>query len=124
MAGRRFPVVPGTLPGRARRRGPHRTRVLHRPDTGSRWRGNLPDWRRHDRLHSALRRPGVAPTGRRTRTVRYRLMANYDGSPFEAGIGPTGDDIVLFAACPPPEELGFEPATGHWRKQVRFADVQ
>ncbi|HEY7325250.1 MAG TPA: hypothetical protein VH520_10535 [Streptosporangiaceae bacterium] len=56
--------------------------------------------------------------------MRYRLMANYDGSPFEAGIGPTGDDIVLFAACPPPEELGFEPATGHWRKQVRFADVQ
>jgi len=56
--------------------------------------------------------------------VRYRLMAAYDGSPFEAGIGPTADDIVLFAACPPPEELGFEPATGHWRKQVRFADVQ
>ena len=51
-------------------------------------------------------------------------MATYDGSPFEAGIGPTGDDIVLFAACPPPEELGFEPATGHWRKQVRFSDVQ
>lgn len=56
--------------------------------------------------------------------MRYRLMATYDGSPFEAGIGPTADDIVLFAACPPPEELGFEPATGHWRKQVRFADVQ
>jgi hypothetical protein len=56
--------------------------------------------------------------------VRYRLMATYDGSPFEAGIGPTGDDIVLFAACPPPEDLGFEPATGHWRKQVRFSDVQ
>ena len=51
-------------------------------------------------------------------------MATYDGSPFEAGIGPTGDDIVLFAACPPPEDLGFEPATGHWRKHVRFADVQ
>jgi hypothetical protein len=56
--------------------------------------------------------------------MRYRLMATYDGSPFEAGIGPTANDIVLFAACPPPEELGFEPATGHWRKQVRFADVQ
>jgi hypothetical protein len=56
--------------------------------------------------------------------VRYRLMATYEGSPFEAGIGPTEDDIVLFAACPPPEELGFEPATGHWRKQLRFADVQ
>jgi len=51
-------------------------------------------------------------------------MASYRGSPFEAGIGPTDNDIVLFAACPPPEELGFEPATGHWRKQLRFADVQ
>jgi hypothetical protein len=56
--------------------------------------------------------------------VRYRLMATYRGSPFEAGIGPTDDDIVLFAACPPPETLGFEPATGHWRKQLRFTDVQ
>ena len=56
--------------------------------------------------------------------MRYRLMATYRGSPFEAGLGPTEEDIVLFAACPPPEELGFEPATGHWRKQLRFADVQ
>ena len=56
--------------------------------------------------------------------MRYRLMATYQGSPFEAGIGPTEGDIVLFAACPPPEELGFEPATGHWRKQLRVADVQ
>ncbi len=51
-------------------------------------------------------------------------MASYQGSPFEAGIGPTDNDIVLFAACPPPEELGFEPATGHWRRQLRIADVQ
>jgi hypothetical protein len=56
--------------------------------------------------------------------VRYRLMATYQGSPFEAGIGPTDEDIVLFAACPPPEELGFEPATGHWRRQLRITDVQ
>ncbi len=56
--------------------------------------------------------------------MRYRLMASYQGSPFEAGIGPTDGDIVLFAACPPPEELGFEPATGHWRKQLRIQDVQ
>ena len=56
--------------------------------------------------------------------MRYRLMATYHGSPFEAGIGPTGADIVLFAACPPPEDLGFEPATGHWRKQLRITDVQ
>jgi hypothetical protein len=56
--------------------------------------------------------------------VRYRLMATYRGVPYEAGIGPTDRDIVLFAACPPPEELGFEPATGHWRKQLRIQDVQ
>src|SRR5215813_9736558 len=51
-------------------------------------------------------------------------MASYQGSPFEAGIGPTDGDIVLFAACPPPEELGFEPATGHWRKQLPISEVQ
>ncbi len=56
--------------------------------------------------------------------MRYRLMATYRDSPFEAGIGPADGDIVLFAACPPPEELGFEPATGHWRKQLRLGDVQ
>jgi hypothetical protein len=56
--------------------------------------------------------------------VRYRLMATYRGSPFEAGIGPADGDIVLFAACPPPEDLGFEPATGHWRKQLRIDEVQ
>jgi hypothetical protein len=56
--------------------------------------------------------------------VRYRLMATYRGSPFEAGIGPTDGEIVLFAACPPPEDLGFEPATGHWRKQLRIDEVQ
>lgn len=56
--------------------------------------------------------------------MRYRLMATYQGSPFEAGLGPGQGEIVLFAACPPPEALGFEPATGHWRKQVRLAEVQ
>jgi len=56
--------------------------------------------------------------------MRYRLMATYRGVPYEAGIGPTDEDVVLFAACPPPEELGFEPATGHWRKQLRIQDVQ
>src|SRR6266536_1945993 len=56
--------------------------------------------------------------------MRYRLMATYQGVPYEAGIGPTDSDVVLFAACPPPEELGFEPATGHWRKQLRIQDVQ
>ncbi len=56
--------------------------------------------------------------------MRYRLMATYQGVPYEAGIGPTGGDVVLFAACPPPEDLGFEPATGHWRKQLRVPEVQ
>ncbi len=56
--------------------------------------------------------------------MRYRLMATYRGVPYEAGIGPTDSDVVLFAACPPPEELGFEPATGHWRKQLRIEEVQ
>jgi hypothetical protein len=56
--------------------------------------------------------------------MRYRLMATYRGAPYEAGVGPTDGDVVLFAACPPPEELGFEPATGHWRKQLRIEEVQ
>jgi hypothetical protein len=56
--------------------------------------------------------------------VRYRLMATYRGAPYEAGIGPTERDVVLFAACPPPEELNFEPAPGHWRKQLRIEEVQ
>jgi hypothetical protein len=56
--------------------------------------------------------------------MRYRLMATYQGASYEAGVGPSDGDVVLFAACPPPEELGFEPATGHWRKQLRVRDVQ
>jgi hypothetical protein len=56
--------------------------------------------------------------------MRYRLMASYRGAPYEAGVGPAEGDVVLFAACPPPEELGFEPATGHWRKQLRIEEVQ
>ena len=56
--------------------------------------------------------------------MRYRLMATYRGAPYEAGVGPADGTVVLFAACPPPEELGFEPATGHWRKELRLGDVQ
>jgi hypothetical protein len=56
--------------------------------------------------------------------MRYRLMATYRGAPYEAGIGPANGHVVLFAACPPPEELGFEPATGHWRKELPIKDVQ
>jgi hypothetical protein len=56
--------------------------------------------------------------------MRYRLLASYQGAPYEAGIGPDETGVVLFAACPPPEELRFEPATGHWRKEVSRGDVQ
>lgn len=56
--------------------------------------------------------------------MRYRIMASYRGASYEAGVGPGGRDVVLFAACPPPEELGFEPATGHWRKELTVEQVQ
>src|SRR5258708_8165855 len=56
--------------------------------------------------------------------MRYRLLASYQGAPYEAGIGPDEAGVVLFAACPPPEDLRFEPATGHWRKRVSRYDVQ
>jgi hypothetical protein len=55
--------------------------------------------------------------------MRYRLMATYRGVPYEVGMGPSNSEVVLFAACPPPEELGFEPATGHWRKPVLRAEI-
>jgi hypothetical protein len=55
--------------------------------------------------------------------MRYRLMATYRGVPYEVGLGPSNSDVVLFAACPPPEELGFEPAPGHWRKPVIRAQI-
>src|SRR2546430_7696877 len=55
--------------------------------------------------------------------MRYRLMATYRGVPYEVGMGPSNSEVVLFAACPPPEELGFEPATGHWRKPVIRAEI-
>jgi hypothetical protein len=55
--------------------------------------------------------------------MRFRLMATYRGVPYEVGVGPSSSEVVLFAACPPPEELGFDPAPGHWRKQVVRAEV-
>jgi hypothetical protein len=55
--------------------------------------------------------------------MRYRLMATYRGVPYEAAVGPANSDVVLFAACPPPEALGFEPATGYWRKQLIRAEI-
>ena len=55
--------------------------------------------------------------------MRFRQMATYRGVPYEVGVGPSESDVVLFAACPPPEDLGFEPAPGHWRKRVIRAEV-
>jgi hypothetical protein len=55
--------------------------------------------------------------------MRYRLMASYLGAPYQAGVGPTDRDVTLFSALPPPEELGFASASGHWRKQVRLTDI-
>lgn len=55
--------------------------------------------------------------------MRYQLMAIYRGMAFEADVGPTDEDVVLFAAGPPPEELQFEPAAGHWRRQVSRGEL-
>ena len=55
--------------------------------------------------------------------MRYRLMATYRGVSYEAGLGPTDADVILFAASPPPEELGFEPAAGYWRKPVSRGEL-
>jgi hypothetical protein len=56
--------------------------------------------------------------------MRYRLMASYADALYEAALGPAPDEVVLFAACPPPEELGFQPARGHWRKRLHVSDVE
>src|ERR1035438_2109108 len=55
--------------------------------------------------------------------MRYRLMATYLGVPYHAGLGPDGTDVTLFSPGPPPEELGFTAAPGHWRKQVDVTDL-
>ena len=55
--------------------------------------------------------------------MRYRLMATYLGIPYHAGLGPDGNEATLFSAGPPPDELGFIPAGGHWRKQVNVTDL-
>src|SRR5258708_22473791 len=66
----------------------------------------------------------VAACRRGLSEMRYRLLATYQGAPYEAGIGPDEAGVVLFAACPPPEDLRFEPATGHWRTRVSGYEVQ
>ena len=55
--------------------------------------------------------------------MRYRLMATYLGVPYHAGLGPDGNDATLFSPAPPPDELGFTAAGGHWRKQVSLTDL-
>ena len=55
--------------------------------------------------------------------MRYRLMATYRGVPYHAGLGPDGNEVTLFSPAPPPEELGFAAAGGHWRKQVGVTDL-
>ena len=55
--------------------------------------------------------------------MRLRLMATYLGVPYQAGLGPDGAEATLFSPGPPPEELGFTPAAGHWRKQVSITDL-
>jgi hypothetical protein len=55
--------------------------------------------------------------------MRYGLMATYRGVPYHAGLGPDGNEATLFSPGPPPDELGFIPAGGHWRKQVNVTDL-
>jgi hypothetical protein len=55
--------------------------------------------------------------------MRLRLMATYRGVPYQVGLGPDGTDATLFSPGPPPEELGFTAAVGHWRKQVSVTEL-
>jgi 4-methylaminobutanoate oxidase (formaldehyde-forming) len=55
--------------------------------------------------------------------MRYRLMATYLRVPYHAGLGPDGNEVTLFSPDPPPDELGFTAAAGHWRKQVSLTDL-
>ena len=55
--------------------------------------------------------------------MRFRLMATYLGVPYHAGLGPDGNEVTLFSPGPPPDELGFTTAGGHWRKQVGVTDL-
>ena len=55
--------------------------------------------------------------------MRYRLMASFQGAPYQADIGPSDEEVTLFAACPPPEELGFRSSSGHWRKRVGVEEI-
>jgi hypothetical protein len=55
--------------------------------------------------------------------MRYRLMASFRGAAYQAGVGPSDEEVTLFAACPPPEEHGFRSSKGHWRRQVSIDEI-
>src|SRR3984957_10976451 len=55
--------------------------------------------------------------------MRYRLMASFQGASYQAGVGPSDEEVTLFAACPPPEELGFRSSSNHWRKRVGVDEI-
>jgi hypothetical protein len=55
--------------------------------------------------------------------MRLQLMATYLGVPYQAGLGPDGNQATLFSPAPPPGELGFTAGPGHWRKQVSVTDL-
>jgi len=50
-------------------------------------------------------------------------MATYLGVPYYVGLGPDGNEATLLSPAPPPDELGFVPAGGCWRKQVSLPDL-
>jgi hypothetical protein len=55
--------------------------------------------------------------------MRLRLMATYLGIPYQASLGPDGNQVTLFSPGPPPEDLGFVAGPGHWRKEVSVCDL-
>ncbi|HEY2280621.1 MAG TPA: hypothetical protein VGI00_19865 [Streptosporangiaceae bacterium] len=50
-------------------------------------------------------------------------MASFQGASYQAGVGPSDEEVTLFAACPPPEELGFRSSSNHWRKRVGVDEI-
>src|ERR1700743_187801 len=55
--------------------------------------------------------------------MRYRLMASFQGASYQAGVGPSDEEVTPFAACPRPEYLAFRSASGHWRKRVSVEEI-
>ena len=78
---------------------------------------------RGDDLIATVRRPGLATADEGGLSMRYRLMASFQGGSYQAGVGPSDEEVTLFAACPPPEELGFRSSSGHWCKRVSVEEI-